>query len=259
MNLLINAAEATEGAEGAVTMRTWLTTRREPRYSPCLQTEVASGRYGVLEVRDNGVGMSAETLRKIFDPFFTTKFTGRGLGLAAALGIVKGHKGDIEVESAVGRGTVFRIYLPASRVAVEAETPGDPQLLAHARGGTVLVVDDEDIVRRMASMALERGGFRAIQANNGAEALDRLRANAGISLVILDLTMPVLSGEQAIPLIRNLSPRIPILLSSGFGESEVARRFASADISGVLQKPYTARTLLAKVAEALEGAAQKLG
>jgi PAS domain S-box-containing protein len=252
MNLLINASEAVGDSPGKVLIRTELEERREPRFNSWLHSEVPAGTYAVLEVRDTGSGMTPETMKKIFDPFFTTKFTGRGLGLAAVLGIVKGHLGDIEVESEPGKGTSFRVSLAAARAGraprrhIDAGTPSD------SAGKTVLVVDDEDIVRRMAAAALRTRGYGVMQAVNGAEALDLLRTTPGIAAIILDLTMPVMTGEQALPLIRAEFPSLPIILSSGFGEAEILRRFASSGIAGVLQKPYTVASIVSRVTEALE-------
>ncbi len=255
MNLLINASEAAGDRPGKVVIRTTITEREDARFSTQIQAVVRPGRYVVLEVHDNGSGMSAETLKRIFDPFFTTKFAGRGLGLAAVLGIVRGHQGDIEVASQPGAGSTFRILLPASQRAASPRTQPETDPASPATGQSVLVVDDEEIVRRMASSALESRGFRVILATNGAEAIEKLRTQPGISLVILDLTMPIMTGEQAIPLMKVLHPNIPIILSSGFSEAEVSRRFASAGLAGFLQKPYTARAIASKVTHAIQNSA----
>jgi two-component system, cell cycle sensor histidine kinase and response regulator CckA len=252
MNLLINASEAIGEKPGRVTVHTALTERNVSKFSGHLRAIVSPGRYVLLEVRDNGTGMAPETLAKIFDPFFTTKFTGRGLGLAAVLGIVKGHQGDMEVVSEPGLGTAFRVLFPA------AEQSGVPQIqpestpAVYATGQTVLVVDDEEIVRTVASAALESQGFRVVVAANGLDAVEILRSQPGISLVVLDLTMPVMTGEQALPLIKAIDPNMPIILSSGFNEAEISRRFAEASIAGVLQKPYSVAAIISIVTRTLE-------
>jgi PAS domain S-box-containing protein len=253
MNLLINASEAQGEHPCRVFVRSAVTERSSARQSEYLHTVAPAGSYVLLEVRDEGVGMTAETLKKIFDPFFTTKFTGRGLGLAAVLGIVKGHRGDIEVESAPGLGATFRILLPASQRPMSPRAPekAAPDLAAASR--TVLVVDDEAIVRNFARLALEQAGFRVVTANDGAEALEALQAGPDISVVVLDLTMPVMSGEQALPLIRAACPKVPVILSSGFSEAEISQRFSSAGIAGVLQKPYRVSAIVSLVAMSLAG------
>ena len=253
MNLLINASEAVGDGPGRVAVRTRIVERPESVVSTHLHSVVPPGSYALLEIQDDGVGMGPETLKRIFDPFFTTKFTGRGLGLAALLGIVKGHHGEIEVESRPGLGSTFRVFLPLAARACGKPPEPESAPTPECADQTVLVVDDEPIVRTMAAAALQRGGFRVRLATNGTEALDVLRTDPGIALVILDLTMPVMTGEQALPLIKAIAPDIPILLSSGYNEAELARRFAAAGIAGVLQKPYTLAAIKSKVAEALRG------
>jgi CheY-like chemotaxis protein len=252
MNLLINASEAAGELPCRVQVRTAVTGLQNARYSQHLHTLVPAGAYVLLEVRDQGAGMTAETLKRIFDPFFTTKFTGRGLGLAAVLGIMKGHRGDIEVESQPGRGTTFRILLPASERSVSPPLPDQSRPAMRTANQTVLVVDDEPIVRDFARSALELAGFGVVTANDGAEALKALQAGPDISIVVLDLTMPVMSGEQALPLIRSARPEVPVILSSGFSEAEVSRRFSAAGIAGVLQKPYKVSAIVGLVTMALQ-------
>ncbi|MDQ6676853.1 MAG: response regulator [Acidobacteriota bacterium] len=250
MNLLINASEAIGSRPGKVVVHTAPIKRSTLQLSNRLHSVVPPGDYVLFEVRDSGIGMSPETLNRIFDPFFTTKFTGRGLGLAAVLGIVKGHNGEIEVESIPEVGTTFRILLPVS----SGSLPSGPDSVGafQAAGQTVLVVDDEQIVRRMATMALRSYNFSVIEATNGSEALEMLRTHSEISLVILDLEMPVMTGEQAVPIIKALYPNLPILLSSGFGETDVATRVIAFGIKAVLQKPYTVSILIARVKDALD-------
>ncbi len=259
MNLVINGAEAIpEGKPGTVTVRTDVERLGEEsiRMHAIPQTrDLKPGTYVLLEVRDTGMGMDPELQSKIFDPFFTTKFTGRGLGLAAALGIVRGHAGFIEVSSTPGEGTAFRVRLPA--LATEAErTKGaaDPRDVSGA--GTVLVIDDEEIVRKLAQKALEHYGYRVVLAEEGARGVEILRRQAeAIDCVVLDLTMPVMNGEDALPRLQALRPGIPVILSSGFSEAEAVRRFAGKGLASFIQKPYRAADLAGKVKDAIAAAA----
>jgi CheY-like chemotaxis protein len=173
----------------------------------------------------------------MFDPFFTTKFTGRGLGLAAAVGIARGHHGAIKVETAPGQGTVMTVYFPLAASA-------HPAAPAPHRGA-VLVVDDEDIVRSTASAALRRAGYEVLQAANGQEALDVFRsARPRVSIVLLDMTMPVMSGDETLRKLREIDPDLPVVVSSGYRETELQQRFRGQAVSGYAQKPYTAAKLV---------------
>jgi len=224
MNLVINGAEAIGEKSGFVTISTGFETLRgeEKRYSRFTATELNAGRYVFLEVRDDGPGMDEETLSKVFDPFFTTKFVGRGLGLSALLGIVRGHKGGIDVQSGPGRGTIFRLVFP-----VTEEVPEDPAVVAAESSleGTILVIDDEEIVRKMASEMLTPEGMTVLTVESGAAGVSLYQARrADISLVLLDYSMPEMGGEETFKELRKVDPGVPILLSSGFGQEEATRR-----------------------------------
>jgi CheY-like chemotaxis protein len=198
----------------------------------------------MLEVHDNGCGMDETTLTRIFEPFFTTKFTGRGLGLAAVSGIVHGHKGALRVYSSPGRGSTFKVLLP---VLSDASAPAvlDPLLpLSEGCEKTVLIVDDEESVRSVARNTLQRRGYRTIEAADGREALEVYRRFvAEVSLVLLDLTMPYMNGEEVLRELKIIRPSVKVLLSSGFNEIEAVRRFAGKGLAGFLQKPYSAAVL----------------
>ncbi|MBV8903258.1 MAG: response regulator, partial [Acidobacteriia bacterium] len=209
--------------------------------------QITPGDYVCLQVHDTGSGMTQETMDRIFDPFFTTKVTGRGLGLAAVLGIVRGHKGAIKVYSTLGQGTTFKLLFPATEERPEATTTHVP-ITSPAVSETVLVVDDEDIVRRSAKAMLERHGFTVVLAENGKEAVELYRVLADkIDLVLLDMTMPVMGGEETFRQLKTIRPDVRVILSSGYNEVEAVRRFAGKGLAGFLQKPYSAMTLVEKV------------
>jgi signal transduction histidine kinase/ActR/RegA family two-component response regulator len=249
MNLVINGAEATgRGETGAV----WVTTgvrvvKEDADPHPIPPTQIPPGRYVCLEVQDDGTGMGPQTMSKIFDPFFTTKFTGRGLGLAAALGIVRGHQGGIEVESTPGHGALFRVYLPIAD-GVPREQPrasGQEDLVGT---GTILFVDDEEMVREVARTCLQRYGYDVLLAEDGLEGVELFRkALSQISLVVLDMTMPVMSGEEALREMQKIRPDVKIILSSGYSEAEAVQRFTGKGLAGFIQKPYTATQLAQSV------------
>jgi PAS domain S-box-containing protein len=252
MNMVINAAEAIpESCPGAVTVTTSARALTAfDRERSIIPIELNGQEYVEVRFTDTGSGIPLDVQRKIFDPFFTTKFTGRGLGLSAVLGIVRSHGGALTLESAPGQGTTFRVLLPASRAAVDLPAP---QASSDARGsGAILVVDDEETVRTIARRTLERRGYTVWTAEGGAEAIALLDAHPEIAAVVLDLAMPVMTGDQIAPLLHARRPGLPILLSSGYAETEAARRFADGDLAGFLQKPYTARVLAEKVASVVK-------
>jgi PAS domain S-box-containing protein len=252
MNLVINAAEAIGDKEGVIGISTGvMQCRAEDLASPHLIRQLAPGPYVYLEVTDTGCGMDAQIRNRIFDPFFTTKFAGRGLGLAAVLGIVRSHRGTLKVESERGRGTTFRVLFPASgKAANTAETGGS---LPSWRGaGTILLVDDEEPVRIVTERMLERCGFSVLCASDGLEALQLYRARASeIVCVLLDLAMPRMDGEQTFRELRRIQPDVRVVLASGYSDEEIAQRFHSEGLAGFIAKPYRVETLGAKLREVL--------
>ena len=251
MNLAINAAEAI-GSEGLITVGTGVQDVDEPylRLHPELAA-LASGRYVCLDVRDTGCGMDEATKAKIFDPFFSTKFTGRGLGLAAVSGILRGHKSGITVSSAPGKGSCFTVLFPAiTRATGKGQVVGREASLQGT--GTVLVVDDEQVVRELARRALERRGYTVLMADGGASAIDVFKRHPGeISLVVLDLSMPNMSGEEVLPELRKIRPEVKVVVSSGSSESEAMPLFEGQRVSGFVQKPYTSKAIAEKVKDCL--------
>jgi two-component system cell cycle sensor histidine kinase/response regulator CckA len=253
MNLVINAAEAIGDNVGLVVVKTGEQEVTESYSSTVWRNaELWPGRYVTLEVHDNGCGMDEATLQRIFDPFFTTKFTGRGLGLAAVSGIMRAHKGAMKVYSAPGKGTVFKLLFPATGVV---RTPPSPEMLpSDAQGsGTILVVDDEQIVRDTARNTLERYGYRILMTRDGREAIELFReVPDDIALVLLDLTMPYMNGEEVLRELQAIRPPVRVLLSSGFNEVEAVRRFTGKGLAGFIQKPYTSMALAEKIKQVLQ-------
>jgi PAS domain S-box-containing protein len=253
MNLVINAAEAIgEGKPGVVVVTTGPRSVDEKYIQQILSgVEISPGDYVMLDVSDTGCGMSEATIGRIFDPFFTTKFAGRGLGLAAAMGIVRGHKGALKVHSVPGKGSSFRVLFPASE-GRPAENHFDVDEEDLKGSGTILVIDDEETLRRFATSALVRYGYTVMVAENGRDGLDLLgKPENNVALVVLDMTMPVMSGEETLKHLKALRPDLPVVLSSGYNEMEVARMFGDQGLAGFLQKPYSATRLAKQVKIAL--------
>ncbi|MBI2924045.1 MAG: PAS domain S-box protein [Planctomycetes bacterium] len=253
MNLVINAAQAIGEKAGTVTVGTRLArAEREWLAGAAHAAEMPEGDYVFLTVSDTGCGMDEKTRARIFDPFFTTKKTGRGLGLSAVLGIVRGHRGAIRVDSEAGKGTAFTVIFPAGgslvpRVRGQAGAP-----MEIWRGsGTVLVVDDEAKLREFAKNALELLGFRVLLASDGDEGVETMRRHAGeIGCVLLDLTMPRMSGDKALPEIRKIKPGVKVILISGYNEQEAVKDFDGGGVDAFVKKPFTVdvlRVVLRKV------------
>lgn len=249
MNLVINGAEACGDKPGTVFIRTGMMRVDETHTKQLLLGETLfPAAYVYLEVQDTGCGMSAETKARIFDPFFTTKFTGRGLGLSAVLGIVRAHRGSLKVQSTPGSGSSFMVLLPASAKSVEARSE---EIAGDLSGeGLILVVDDEPAVLEVACQILREYGFDVVKAENGRRAVEVFwERSREIDLVLLDMTMPEMGGEEALRFMRTIRPDMVAILSSGYNEDETTHRFLDAGPSAFIQKPYSPQELAAKIKE----------
>ena len=260
MNLVMNASEAVDGETGLITVRTGAEDLDAATIEQTFKGQgLTPGSYIYLEVLDNGPGMPPAVQARIFDPFFTTKFTGRGLGLSAIHGIVRSHGGAIRVSSEPWKGTSFKLVFPGTdeTPAVLPEAPPLTESLEGYQGsGTILVVDDEDPLRAVAVKALQLVGFETLEARDGLEALQVFEGNQPrIRLVLMDLTMPRMDGEEAYRALRRSGVLVPVILSSGFTEHDVLQHFRGRGIAGFLQKPYRLQVLLAMIRKALEGGA----
>jgi signal transduction histidine kinase len=264
MNLVINASDAIQEQVGSIQEQVGTIQEQDGTIRVAAQVQqldadelaagfsgqgMAPGRFVVLTVQDNGQGMAAHTLSRIFDPFFTTKFHGRGLGLAALLGIVKAHQGGVRVQSQPGQGTTFSVLLPASSQAARiatTETGGE-----HYRGsGLVLLVEDEPDIRASTTAFLRRIGFEVVQAADGRAGVQQVREHlARVRMVLLDYTMPHMDGPECFRQIQLLAPDLPVLMTSGYGEGDSTH--ALDDLAGFIQKPYTLSRLRAKIQEVL--------
>lgn len=258
MNLITNASEALGDDNGVIAIRTGtLECGANFLRDTYLGPNLPAGEYVFLDIRDTGSGMDPETIDRIFDPFFTTKFVGRGLGLAAVLGIIRSHNGAIKVESAPGMGTTFCVFFPVGRLeAVELTEPADAARVQSSgiEGRTILAVDDEEIVLSLIRRVLEAAGASVMTAENGETAVARFSERAGdIDCVVLDLTMPEMDGEETYREIRRIRDDVCVVISSGYAEEDVTRRFEGQNVGEFISKPFRPNELLRAVSQALNG------
>ncbi len=248
MNLVLNSSEAIGKQEGTITITTEKFHLRQENLQECIYwPEVKSGDYVMLEVQDTGRGMTPEILSKIFDPFFSTKFTGRGLGLAAVLGIVRSHKGAIQVRSKPDCGSTMRILFPASTRPAREKVAGKHTSALHKMTGLALIVDDEVAVREVAIRMMQIIGFKTISAVDGRDALEKFELHSDeLKFVLMDLTMPHVDGLTAFAEMNRTRPDIPVLIMSGYNEKDVGSRSESG-LAGFVQKPFDLQTLHVKV------------
>ncbi|MCC7479388.1 PAS domain S-box protein [bacterium] len=260
LNLCINACEAMGEKGGNLTLKTFNQHLAETFHAPS-RMDIPPGDYVHAIVTDTGHGIPEQTLRRIFEPFFSTKFQGRGLGLAASVGIVANHGGCLWAESVVGQGTRFHVMLPRSARELTQAENDLPRFISGRE--TILVVDDEDIVRNTARVMLERNGYKVLLAADGPEGLDVYRRNqARIDLVIMDIQMPRMSGAEMYARLFEFDPEARVIVSSGYDEAFFNSGPGTAQLGGYslsdlptenfLQKPYRANELVAKVREVLD-------
>ena len=255
MNLVINASEAVGDRSGTITMTTGtVTCSREDLTQTYLDDSLSEGDYAFLDVADTGDGMDQETVARIFEPFYTTKFSGRGLGLAAVLGIVRGHNGALKVESRPGEGTTFRVLFPLRQKTVAPPRLDVEESDGWQGSGTVLVADDEAVVRSVVRRMLVAFGFDVLLAENGREAVRQIEEHGDeIVAAVLDLTMPELDGREAFEAMRRIRSDLPVLFSSGYAEDELDLGFESDPRTAFIGKPYRPDALKKKLRQILEG------
>jgi PAS domain S-box-containing protein len=252
MNLITNASDALGNEGGTITLRTGVAhpeERSDDRLGEPRRVDgmdPAAGPYVYLEIADTGCGMTPDTLNRIFDPFFSTKYTGRGLGLAAVMGIVRAHKGLIRIRTEPGEGTSFRVLFPPVPGPARKEEEPAPKRSGWHGSGTILVVDDEEAVREVAERMLQDIGFRTVTAADGRQALDALARNGDeITGVLLDLSMPRMGGQETLHRLRVTHPDLPVVMMSGYTEEIVADQLGQSPTStGFLQKPFVAEDLV---------------
>lgn len=266
MNLITNASESIGEQAGVVTLSTGIMDcdreyldNANTTLSGGVDAPLPEGFYAYLEVTDTGCGMNLETIAKVFDPFFTTKFTGRGLGMSAVLGIVRGHHGAIMVYSEVGKGTTFKILFKANMGGNEkpvyfSNALGQTDDSEFSFSGTVLVVDDEAIVCSVGKQMLLRMGFNVLTAADGREGVKVYEANQEkIVCILLDLTMPDMDGEEAFREFRRINSGVKVILCSGYNEVDATQNFAGKGLAGFIQKPYNLKMLRSKLVDVLSG------
>jgi PAS domain S-box-containing protein len=254
MNLITNASDALGGESGVVAVTTGVLHCDQAYFMDTfLNDQLPEGQYVYLEVTDTGCGMDSETRARVFDPFFTTKFTGRGLGLAAVLGIVRGHKGTLKVYSEPGKGSVFKVFFPACAAEAPKGTPENVSKPAWSSSGSVLLVDDEEVVRNVTQRMLERLGFTVVAVPDGEEAVRLFKDRPDeFACVLLDFTMPGMDGDATFGELRRVRNSVPVILISGYSEQDVTSRFGNRGFVGFLQKPFPLTQLAEKLRTVFE-------
>ncbi|MEI6349496.1 MAG: response regulator [Verrucomicrobiota bacterium] len=253
MNLIINASEAISDREGFIWVSTGVVHGAKRLFRGTTVTGQPEERdYVFVEIADTGCGMSDETKARMFDPFFTTKFTGRGLGLAAVLGIIRSHGGTLELETRETEGTTFTLLFPCADAAAEPHREDEPQVMSHWSGeGLILVVDDEESVRTLTTRMLESFQFHVITACDGRDGVDKFHTHAdAITAVLLDVTMPSMSGLEVLERIRTIRPHVPVIFMSGYMREGELRTLDTA--TDFLQKPFKLEDLQGKLRKMID-------
>ncbi|MFT5354617.1 MAG: two-component system cell cycle sensor histidine kinase/response regulator CckA [Polyangiales bacterium] len=249
LNLVLNASAAFEGAEGVVTVATESVVLEGDDFSCLLGTPVDPGRYAVLSVRDNGPGIPEEVIGQLLEPFFTTNGRGRGLGLSALAGIVRSYKGAIRLETTLGLGTHFQVYLPHSARQPAAKAPVAPSPVQRLR---VLVVDDQDVVRSAVKRLLEHLGFETAEAASGAQAVACVEGGALFDAVVLDVSMPGMNGVETLFALRKMHPSLAAVIVSGWEDSAVLKELEGQERCVFVPKPFAGAALAAAIAQAYD-------
>jgi two-component system, cell cycle sensor histidine kinase and response regulator CckA len=265
MNLITNASDALPDTGGTITLRTGVVEQQQlsdPRFGAPMRDDEppieGEEPFVYLEVCDTGDGMTPDTLQRIFDPFFSTKFAGRGLGLAAVMGIVRSHEGLIRIRTEPGQGTSFRVLLPAAAGTVRKSEEPSAVRSDWQGSGTVLVIEDEVGVRDVAERMLQEIGFHTITAVDGRDALEVMdRVGDSVTAVLLDLSMPRMGGLETFRHLREVRPDLPVILMSGYTEQAVAPQFGGSGpgLTAFLQKPFLAEDLIGILRRVAEVAA----
>ena len=256
MNLVLNGAEAIEGADGTVEIATakQMVTAEDTHFWYWTGLVLPAGEYVSLMARDSGIGMSPETKACVFDPFFTTKDEGQGMGLAAVLGVVRDHQGGLHVESQLGKGTMFQLLFP---IRLDKETAVSSQTYASVESSNhqlILVIDDEEAVRDAVTDIMAIYDIDVITAVNGQEGIDLFaQRQHDVQLILLDMSMPGLNGVETLGKLRELDPKIRIILSSGYSQQQIADEVTVGNYTGFLPKPYDIAMLINKVRQYLPG------
>ena len=265
LNIVLNAAESIGGGVGAVSVTGDVVERSDLNLAELTAMpgmELGEGQYVRLQVEDTGCGMDEDALAQLFDPFFTTKLTGRGLGLASVLGIMKGHRGGVAVSSTKGKGSTFTVLIPATEdeaVREPDEAAAEPWTLD--RAPAVLVVDDEEGVLRVTARMLDHAGFAVLTAKDGEEAVAVFRENRDkVDAVLLDLTMPHMDGAEALRELLAVQPDVPVLIASGYSSDQARERLQGAGKpAGFIHKPFKPEELLRELGTILTRGRTALG